>query len=126
MATITAVRQTDIPHEGPCTLWLWETLTATNNVGSRVPVGHRPGKSIHVVGTFGGAVTIRASNLKNPDVTQAADWFNLTDPQQTVISLTAAGGKEILESCLWISPAAGVGVTDVDLWLLVTSARSRS
>jgi hypothetical protein len=125
MATIVAARQT-IPHEGPAVVWLWETLTATDNVGSRVLCGHRPGKSVHVVGTFGGAVTLRGSNLPDPDVTTAAHWFALTDPTQTTISLTAAGLKEVLESCLWVSPAAAVGVTDVDVYLLLTSARSRS
>ena len=124
MATITAVKQ-DPPMEGACALWLWETLTATNNVGARVACGHRPGKSIQVVGTFGGAVTIRGSNLVNPDVTVATDWFNLTDPTQTLISFTAAGGKEMLEQCLWLSPAAAAGVVDVDAWVLLTSARSR-
>ena len=126
MATIPAVRQTDVPHEGPCILWLWETLTATNNVGARVPVGHRPGKSFHAVGTFGGAVTVRGSNLKDPDVTNPLHWFALRDPTKTVISLTANGGEECLECVLWVSPAAGAGVADVDVWMLAVSAHTRS
>lgn len=124
MATITAVKQV-IPHEGPAVLWLWETMQASD-VGSKVPVGHRPGKSIHALGTFGGAITLRGSNLVDPDVTEATHWFALTDPTQTTISFTAAGLKEVLESCLWISPAAAAGVTDVDVYVLLTSARSRS
>lgn len=123
MATIT-VQVLRTERDGPLALYLWETLTNTNNVGSRVMVGHRPGKSVQVMGTFGGAVNIRGSNKLDPDVTVSADWFNLTDPTQTTIALTAAGGKEILEQCLWVSPAVGA-VTDVDVYLLVTSARSR-
>ena len=124
MATI-ALQRLQTGRDGPLALFLWETLTATNNVGARVFVGHRPGKSVQVIGTFGGAVTIRGSNVLDADVTVAAHWFSLTDPTQTTISLTAAGGKEILESCLWVSPAAAAGVTDVDVYLLASSARSR-
>lgn len=124
MATI-AVQPQKVPWDGPIKAWLWETLTATNNVGERVFVGHLPSKSIQVMGTFGGPVTFRGSNKPDPDVTVAADWFNLTDPTQTTISFTAAGGKEVMEQVLWVSPAAAAGVSDVDLYLLAAAVRSR-
>lgn len=73
------------------------------DTGKAVNLANFPDKTVHMTATFGSA-TLRGSNLATPDDTVAGDWFNLTDPQGTAITLTAAGGKLVAENPLWISP----------------------
>lgn len=79
------------------------SITTGGDTGVRADMSGYPDKTVHVTGTFG-SVTIRGSNLENPNDATATDWFNLTDPQGNALTFTAAGGKLIAENPRWISP----------------------
>lgn len=119
------VARFDTGRDGPCEGHLWTALSATDTVGQRLFVGHRPGKSVHLFGTFGGAVTIRGSNKQNPVAETAADWIILADPQGNPLSFTTPAIEEVLEAVLWLSPLAAAGVVSVDIAVCLVSARSR-
>lgn len=76
-------------------------------------------RSVQVTGTFGvgGGINIQGSN--DGGVT----WFNLKDPSNTVIALTAAGGAEILENTQMVRPSviAGDGTTSLTVSLVCAS-----
>lgn len=68
-------------------------------------------KSIQVSGTFGagGSVACEGSN------DGGSNYFAMTDPSQTVIAITAAGGKSVTEATIWVRPhvTAGDGTTSL-------------
>ena len=88
---------------------LWETLTATDNVGSdyTCPAGYKLA-TVQIVGTFGGTVTVAAS----------LDGTNFTtgeDIASTALSVTAAGLFNVHGYAKAWHPTAGAGVSDVDV-----------
>lgn len=96
----------------------WELLNSTA-YGAKVKTVDYADKTVHVYGTFGagGSITIRGSNKENPVESTTADWFNLNDPSKTALTFTGAGGEQILENPLWISPlvTAGDGSTSINV-----------
>ena len=107
MATITAQITN---HDDTSITVLWETLTATNNVGSNFipPAGYKLG-AVNIVGTFGGAVTLAAS-------ADGTNFGTAEDCASVAVSATAAaffnmGGAT---ARAW-HPTAAAGVSDVDV-----------
>lgn len=91
---------------------LWETLTATNNVGSDVNLPDYKLESVQIIGTFGGTVTVAGSNAA-----AAGGTFNtLEDVASTAISTTAAAFFAVGADARWTHPTAGAGVSDVDVY----------
>lgn len=131
MAGELAYTKVSTPFDGPgVAVYRWQGLTA-NQCGARLAVAPYADKTIYVCGTFGGAVTLRGSNIVDvsapqqplPNENTAAHWFPLVDPQGNPISFTAFGGEAILEHTYWVSPLAAAAVSAVDVWLFVGSSR---
>ena len=97
----------------------WETMTETDNVGSKTSIPGAADRSIHVLGTIGGAtVLIEGSNVLSPSAD--TDWWTLHDENGDLLSFTSADdGHGISENSLHIRPriTGGAG-TDVDVILL--------
>lgn len=123
MAGETGFTKVATPWDGPgVAMFKWAALPA-NSCGVKCCVAPWADKTIHVCGTFGGAVTLRGSNLLDPNENNSAHWFPLVDPQGNAISFTSAGGEGILEHTYWISPLAAAAVTSVDVNVFVGSSR---
>lgn len=74
-------------------------------------------RTIQVTGTFGVGGTI----IFEGSLDGGATWFGLRDPSSTAISLTAAGGRAVLENVLLVRPrvTAGDGTTSLSAYLTV-------
>ena len=85
---------------------------AAGDTGKPVAMGTFPDKTWQAMATFG-SVTLRGSNKAVPDDTVSTDWFTLSNPQGSALTLAAAGGSLIAENPLWISPitTGGSGYT---------------
>ena len=118
MATITAqvLRQQD----GNIVV-LWETLTATNNVGSDVHFPDHKLESIQAIGTFGGTVTVAGSNA----VAAGGTFTTMEDVASVAVSTTAAAFFALGADARWVHPTAGAGVSDVDVYALFVPRRGR-
>lgn len=91
---------------------LWETLTAAEATGTAIiPMGYGP-SSVQVTGTFGGTVTFAGSN-------DGTNFVTLEDNAGNAMSTTAAALWDFTPSTLYIRPAAGAGVSDVDVTLIM-------
>ena len=103
------------PHDGRTVLLQW-TLGASE-AGLPAVVPHKADKTVHVYGTFGGAVQIEGSL---EDIGAPAHWEVLRDPQGTLLSgLTARTLKAILENVYLIRPVSGAGVVAVTVRVLI-------
>lgn len=93
---------------------LWENML-NGDVGSRVKGGAYKTRTVQTYGTFGtgGSITLRGSNKENPIETTPADWFPLNSAPGSALTMTVAGGANVLEDPLWLSPivTAGDGTT---------------
>src|SRR3972149_6632201 len=99
------------------TAYEWVALLA-NEDGEWVALGAYSDKSVHVYSTFGGAtVTLEGSSEDMPSATNAV---SLTDPTQTLISITAKGMKQVLENPLYFRPkvTGGDGTTSLTVRLV--------
>lgn len=118
------------PHVGEPTqntrLPVWLAI-ANGNVGERVKVGNYNDATVQIKGTFGvgGSVTMRGSDMADPDVETAAHWFTITDAQANAITKTAAAGEVHLEAPMWLSPivTAGDGTTAIDVHLKLVKGK---
>lgn len=112
------------PHLGrPSNKVMLPTWLAMPNgdVGEAFKVGEYNDGTVQFTGTFGtgGSVTLRGSNMPEPDVATAAHWFTMTDAQGNAITKTSAAGEVQLEAPLWISPiiTAGDGTTAINVYM---------
>ena len=109
------------PHDGGgVKLLVWEGLAAGDTGQPFVCLAY-PDKTVQLVGTFGGNVLIEGSM----DSDQAtAVYGTLNDPQGNALSgISAARIENVLEHCTLIRPSAGVGVSAVDVWLLLSNVK---
>ena len=114
MATGPTLIQTG--HDGRIALYEW-TL-GSSEVGLPVVIPHKADKTIHVWGTFGGAVSIEGS-LESDPVT-ATNFFVLRDAAYALISgKTALFGDQIVTHSYLLRPVAGAGVSAVTVRLLM-------
>ena len=90
----------------------WEALL-NGDTGTTLTAPNHPDKTVQVVGTFGAGGTVILEGSNNG----GDDWFTLTDPQDNVLSFTAAGGKVIMENPGMIRPnvTGGDETTDLDV-----------
>lgn len=95
-------------------------VLGSGDSGSRVKSGNYADKTVQFVGTFGGSVSLRGSNMVDPDPENASHWFSLTDAAGNVVGGTSGGGSVVMESTLWISPlvVGGDGSTAISVLLL--------
>lgn len=102
---------------------IWEGLT-TNDYGTPWKRSDFSDKTYQVLGDFGtnATVTFYGSNVQNPVLTTDTDWFILTDTTETALSITSAGGGQILQNPLWIRPKVTSG-TLPDLDVLIEAVR---
>jgi len=102
---------------------IWEAIP-NGDYGERIKLGEYRDATVQITGTFGtgGSISLRGSNLEDPDAGTAAHWFIITDPQGNAITKTAAAGEVNLEAPLWISPivTAGDGTTAINVFLKAT------
>lgn len=100
---------------------------ANTDTGVAVRTASFADKCVQFDGTFGagGSVTLRGSNLENPNDATASHWFPLTDPQANAITKTSASGEQVLENPLWISPivTAGDGTTSINVRLIAKKGK---
>lgn len=87
-----------------------------SDTGIAFEYSKHPTKTVHVIGTFGGTVTIQGSNdprgLTDPG---SAVWTTLTADGTNALTFTAAGMKTIHENPRFIRAITGSGVSDVDV-----------
>lgn len=104
------------------TLVKWEGL-ALNDTGEPYICPHYADKSVQLIGEIGaaGACTIQGSNMKDSPITYAT----LNDPQGNELVMQALKIETILENTYVVRPAitAGDGDTDLDVYMLIYSAR---
>lgn len=76
-------------------------------------LGHYNDKCVHVFGVFsGGTITLQGSNEDGPSPSNGAP---LTDPTQTLISITTTGIRQVLENPLYIRPVLTGGDVNTSL-----------
>ena len=98
----------------------WEGLAASDT-GQPFACAAYPDKTVQFVGTFGGNMLIEGS--MNPTIVEAV-YATLNDPQGNALSaISAAKIENVLEHVYLIRPSAGAGVSDVDVWLLLSNVR---
>ena len=105
------------------TLVKWEGLTkTTDDTGEPYICPHYADKSVQLIGTLGvaGACTIQGSNMKDTPT-----YATLNDPSSAALVMTALAIEAILENTYLVRPAitAGDGTTDLDVYMLIFSAR---
>ena len=101
----------------------WEGLTkTTDDTGEPYICPHYPDKSVQLIGTLGvaGACTIQGSNIKD-----SPTYATLNDPQGNALVMTVLKIETILENVYLVRPAIteGDGTTDLDVYMLIFSAR---
>lgn len=105
---------------------LWEGVTESDTC-LPVTVDSVQDKTVQVLGTFGAATVILQGTLQ-PRLahTESPTYFSLSDSTGTTISLTAAGGVEVLEAVHRIRPSASGGTgQDLDIYLYCANATRR-
>lgn len=103
---------------GGCYVYHW-SLTTANPTGDAVEHPGAPDKTHQALGVFG-AGTLKWEGSLDAGTT----WFQLHDPTNVGIALTAAGGGAILENPLQIRPnLSGSAGAAVEAYLLVRSAK---
>lgn len=115
MAEIAVAPQTNHAF-GDAKIYLWETITATNQEGSAVNVSATNDIAVQMLGDFGtsGDIVIQGS------IDGGTTWATLNDPQGDPIVITAASIIQVQENVQLIRPinAAGTGL-DLDVWMIV-------
>ena len=93
--------------------YTWTTLTASDT-GEVITPGGATGAvgCIQMTGTFGGTVSLQASN-------DGTNWVSVLDLAGAAIDKTAAGLSEFTSTAVYLRVSAGTGVSDVDA-ILVT------
>jgi len=105
------------------TLVKWEGLTkTTDDTGEPYICPHYADKSVQLIGTLGvgGVCTIQGSNMKD-----SPTYATLNDAQGNAMTMDALKIEQILENSYLVRPAitAGDGTTDLDVYMLIFSAR---
>lgn len=114
MATIQA-EELRGPHDGHVKEWKWAGLAA-GDVGSWVTLPIKADKSVHLLGTFGGTVTIEGT--LEPDTPTSAIALNDSRGEGNPLTFTAPDIRTVLDNVMQIRPNAGAGVASVTVLLL--------
>lgn len=96
-------------------VWLWETITTTNNVGTAVKVAEYKDLTIQVIGNFSGSATISLQGSID-----GTNFATLPEYDGTAATLAAAGITGSPASPLYVRPAigSGDGSADLDVYLV--------
>ncbi len=91
---------------GDIILWIWTPVTESDTCNP-ISSPEFSDKTFQISGTIGTAHVAVNGSL------DGTTYFALRDPTSTVIDLTAAGGKTVLENTVWVQPAvtSGSGAT---------------
>ena len=111
-----------IRNVGNDTLVFTWVLTNVDNDGAPVGPNHSDyaDRAVQAFGTFGGAaVAIQGSN------DDGANWFTVDDPQGVDLTLSAAGGKAVIEVPERMRPLL-TGGTASTVTVAMTCRRQRS
>lgn len=111
MATVALTRQDFVDGSTA----RWTPLLNTDDGAPATFVGSGD-RTFQVLGTFGtGGTVIVEGSL------DGTNWFQLRDPSHTAISLTAAGGRAVLENVPFLRPrvTGGDGTTSLTCLLHV-------
>lgn len=90
----------------------WAGLTA-GDTGTPLEYAKFSDKTVQVVGTFGGTVTMQGSN-------DGTNWVTLTSNLGAALTFTAMGGGLVAENYRYIRPSAGSGVSSVTITAQIT------
>ena len=112
MAVIAWQKETTPFDGGALALFKWLAMAA-GDTGQPISCGAYPDKTVHVLGTFGGTVTIQGT--LDP---AAGTYATLNDPQGNALTYTAEKIENVLEHVYLIRPSVGAGAGPVDVWLL--------
>lgn len=118
MATVTPTEVLTPLDKRGLRIFTWNAVAASDDC---LPVicGQYSDKTVYMYGTFGGNMSFEGS----PDPS-GTTYVVLTDAQGNAISgKSAAFVEQILEGAYKVRPVAGVGVGDVDVFLLCGSTR---
>ncbi len=101
-----------------CKVIKWTGLLLNDDGSPYILAGRFADKNVQVFGTFGAAGSLAVEGTN--EVT-AANWPALNDQGGTVIAITAAKVKQILENTLQIRPhvTAGDGTTSLTCLLII-------
>ena len=87
-------------------------------MGDKVIVPRHSDKTVHLFGTFGGAVTIEGG--LDPDMADdSSNMIILDDPAGDPLSFTAKDCKTVLQNVYKIGPKSGSGVSAVTIFIMV-------
>ena len=121
MAVIVPTTKTVDQVDGSVQQVVWGPL-ALNDTGTPISAIAFADRTIQVDGTFGaaGSITLQGSN----DDAAPSNWYPLTKPAGTAITLTAAGIAAAVELTKWVRPAvtAGDGTTALNARLIMRRA----
>lgn len=109
MATIPAIMKDVGPAgDGSTILVTWTEVTEADDCAPVSMPGHAD-KSILAIGTFDSAnVAVHGSN-------DGTTYAALNDNGGTVIDITVAGAKQVVENTLWVKPVVTTGGATQDL-----------
>ena len=110
MANITpTITDVSDRKDGSAILVQWADGGSNNSANTYLPVSFpkHADKSIQVYGTFGGASI--ALNGSNDNIGTPANFAALNDPSSTVIAITSAKIKAVLENTVHVQPVASGG-----------------
>ena len=125
MATVTPSRVRTALDGPGLEIWKWAAVDASDTC---VPVaaGHFADKTVYFVKAtaFGGSLSM----LGSPQADVAADadrrYVTLSDPNNNPISsISTETAEAIQQNAYFLKPDAGAGVTDVDVYLVLSSPR---
>jgi hypothetical protein len=105
------------------------------DTGSPFVCPDKSDKTIQVFGTFGagGNMRVEGTDMQAYDTSSgggaaaasAPTYFTLTDPTQTALNMTGAGGKEVLENPNAVRPniTGGDGTTNLTVVMVIRAAK---
>jgi hypothetical protein len=101
-AIVPTIRDVSPRGDGSSLLVTWTPVTQADTCNP-VSFPDHPDKSLQCSGTFGSAsVALNGSN-------DGTNYAGLNSPNSTVIAITAAGVKSVLENTLYVQPVATGG-----------------
>ena len=125
MATVTPAR-VETPLDGPgLQIWKWAAVNA-DDACLPIPVGNFADKTVFFVssGAFGGNMALVGSPQADVAAEASRRYVTMSDPNNNPISGIAVETAEcVQQNAYFVKPTAGVGVTAVDVYLVLSSPR---
>src|SRR3990167_2066322 len=112
--------------DGPCLeIWKWAQVDADDTC---VPIacGNFADKTMYFLKStaFGGSLSVVGPPQADVDAAAARRYPTLSDPNNNPISgISTETAETIQQNAYFVKPEAGAGVTDVDVYLVLSSPR---